>query len=142
MNLRKEIDSLDKRITKEISTINERMVKIETEIKPTLELVNALWEGVLKLTASRIFDNPVSKERIKELFDKFEKRTLSSEEMKELKQILESELEKAKKKRETSLIVNLTILLAVLEGKMKIVEDQIKLKEEVEVIKRKTSNSA
>jgi hypothetical protein len=54
-----------------------------------------------------------------ELLDKFENGTLGKEEMKELKLILEKELEKAKKNNKTSLVINFQTILVALEGKIK-----------------------
>ena len=120
MKLRKDIDSLNERITREISTVKEMVIVLDSEIKPVLEAFDDFQKGIISQTMKKILpsSNPLPEEKVKDLFNKLEKGELNLEETNELKTLLDNELEKARKKKDFSLISNLTILIAILESRM------------------------
>jgi len=98
-------------------SIERRLTRLETKM-------DLLWSGITKMVSDRITGaSPPSKERVKGLLKKFGEGILSYDEAKELKPILEEELEKARRIKDDPLVVNLTLLLTALEAKIRYAEE-------------------
>lgn len=113
----KEIRGIDGRI----GELSNRITGLETKIEPLLVFEKKLWEELTKRIIDKSFSsNPASKkgqkERALQLLEKplFQ---LDLKEAKELKGILETELEEARK-IDSPTVPDLTILLALLEGRI------------------------
>lgn len=102
----------------------ERLARLETKIEPLLDF----FRGMINRAIGKLFsasNPPAPAMRGKKLLEKWSQQTLNLDEAKELKVILEGELEEAKKeKRPFEKITDLTILLAILSGRIERLEQQ------------------
>ncbi|MEO0290869.1 MAG: hypothetical protein ABIN15_06490 [candidate division WOR-3 bacterium] len=100
-------------ILEEMKKLEERIDKRIDKIKENIESNFKIFIQALK----KEFSNPLSEEERKrknELLYKLEIKTLTIEEAKELKNILQKELEEAQKQRDTATIIAIVAVLILL----------------------------
>lgn len=102
---------------KVISELKERATRLETKIEPFWELIMKNIPDLLKMAKkSGNPNNPNPEDRKKELLDKLEKQALTPDEAKELRGILEREMQDAKARGDIASFLAFLLLLAVLLG--------------------------